>query len=1287
MPHTSIRQRLLTALVGLATVPLLLAGVVLGWRAYLQNVDEAYARQQEITRRVAVQVEAFLLNFQAGLETGIHLSDFAIADRATRRQALSRILAARDVYREMAFMERDGRTGIYLSNVRLLDPGQAAPPSFLDVSRLATGSGRASYGAVYYDPGNNEPLMLLAVPVRDLRTGEPAGVVVAEVRFKPVWNLIAGLDLAPGEDVYILDANDRVIAHRNPSIVLRETRVGLHPERRRQPGLDAGEAFVAEQSFELGQQPFRVVAERDVVNALRPAISGMLISGVVILFTLAGVFMLGVPLARRISRPIIAVSETALAIRDGDLERRVQAEGDDEIAELASAFNSMTGRLRTTVTDLELEVAAHTRAQLALERLNRAYHALSQSNRAVARATDEAALLQEACHIVKEDCGYRLVWIGLAEHDAARTVRPVAQAGFEAGYLDTVEISWADCERGRGPTGTAIREGRSVVCQDMLNDPDFAPWREQAIQRGYASSAAFPLRSGQMYGALMVYAEEIGAFSADEIGLLSELAENIAFGIAKLRALAERQAAEASLARSKELFQTVTQYATDWSYWRSEDHQAFHYISPSCEAITGYAAAEFERDPALLDRIIHPDDRARWDAHLVEHGDGDGHAPQEYRIVTRQDEVRWLSHTCRPVILADGSRMGLRGSNQDITERKRNEAELARYHHQLEDLVTQRTSELKRQQTFVEAVLENVSDGIVACDEQGMLSLFNRACSEMHGIELERLPAEQWAEHYRLYQEDGITPLAQADIPLQRAFQGDQVKNQAFVIERRDGRKLAILASGQAMFDDQGDKIGAVVTLHDVTEQNQARADLQRAKETAEGANRAKSVFLANMSHELRTPLNAILGFAQIMARDPDIEASHQRELATIDRAGHHLLSLINDVLEISRIEAGRTTIQNEVFALAETLAGIEEMVRVRADAKGLALKFECRGELPAYVMGDAPHLRQVLLNLLGNAIKYTDQGEVDLLVLPVDGRIRFEVADTGPGIAPAEQQRIFQAFYQTEVGIKKGEGTGLGLTISREYVHLMGGELIVVSEPGLGSAFSFTIPLPRAAAPQPVEPRGRVAGLEAGQPAWRILVAEDDPDSRELITRLLEGIGFQVRAVENGAEAIAAFEAWRPHFIWMDMRMPVLDGYQATQRIRALPGGREVRIGALTASAFQEDRDAILAVGCDEMVRKPIEQEQLFAVMGRLLGVRFIYAEDKASSHPPHPVDLSALPAEAKAALGRAAERLDLEAARALVEQLRAEYPDESHDIAELIDGYRFDRLSELCGLKEKAT
>lgn len=455
--------------------------------------------------------------------------------------------------------------------------------------------------------------------------------------------------------------------------------------------------------------------------------------------------------------------------------------------------------------------------------------------------------------------------------------------------------------------------------------------------------------------------------------------------------------------------------------------------------------------------------------------------------------------------------------------------------------------------------------------------------------------------------------------------------------------------------------------------------ELLNLKNIAEAANRAKSIFLANMSHELRTPLNAILGFAQLLEHDTQLSEPQKAEVITINHAGQHLLALINDILEIARIETGRIVLYDEPFDLIETLNTVAEMIQVRATAKNVAFRVEYNTQLPHFVRGDVNKLRQVLINLLSNAVKFTDNGEVILrLSINSDERISFTIIDTGVGISLEDQQCLFHAFYQTDAGIAKAEGSGLGLIISREFVRLMGGDISVHSHVGKGSTFSFELALPVIYAEMPVITNKRILGLSSSQAPVRVLVTEDDDDNRQLISRLLENAGFQVHTASNGQEAITAFETWHPHFIWMDMRMPILDGYHATRHIRSLAGGNNVKIAALTASVFKEERGDIIAAGCDDMVFKPLEEQHLLQVMGQLLNLDYRYEETDTQNQSEignTQSNLSLLPESLQAELKVAAEQLDLDAINSITEKMQ-DYPVEVQTINGWMDGFRFDTL-----------
>jgi predicted ATPase/signal transduction histidine kinase/CheY-like chemotaxis protein/tRNA A-37 threonylcarbamoyl transferase component Bud32 len=491
----------------------------------------------------------------------------------------------------------------------------------------------------------------------------------------------------------------------------------------------------------------------------------------------------------------------------------------------------------------------------------------------------------------------------------------------------------------------------------------------------------------------------------------------------------------------------------------------------------------------------------------------------------------------------------------------------------------------------------------------------------------------------------------------------------------------------------------------------QRTEELAQATRQAQAASEAKSLFLANMSHELRTPLNAILGFAQVINRSSNLSSEHQENLHIIMRSGEHLLNLINQVLDFSKIEAGRITLNQKNFDLFQLLADLEDMFYLKAEEKMLQLIFYRSPEVPQYILTDQIKLRQVLINLLNNAIKFTESGGVSLRVRTVDDlslshgsasdasashrsqQLLFEVEDTGMGIAPDEINSLFQAFTQTKTGQASQEGTGLGLALSASFVKLMGGEIRVKSEVGHGTTFQFNIQVDLVAPEQvePQQPERQILCLEPHQPPYRILIVDDKPDNRQLLVKLLSPLGFELQTATNGQEAIQVWESFSPDLVWMDLRMPVMNGYEATERIKASPKGKETVIIALTASILEEERSLIFAAGCDDLVYKPFRPQTIFEKMAHYLGLRYIYettALSSVSSHGSAPKTtlnreiLSVMPVDWVVNLHQGA----LEADADFVGELIEEIPESQALLAEAIQGlvnkFQFEKIIELTEL-----
>jgi light-regulated signal transduction histidine kinase (bacteriophytochrome)/FixJ family two-component response regulator len=488
-----------------------------------------------------------------------------------------------------------------------------------------------------------------------------------------------------------------------------------------------------------------------------------------------------------------------------------------------------------------------------------------------------------------------------------------------------------------------------------------------------------------------------------------------------------------------------------------------------------------------------------------------------------------------------------------------------------------------------------------------------------------------------------------------------------------------------------------------------SQAALQQAAERAEIANRAKSEFLSRVSHELRTPLNAILGYTQLMNRNSSLSPQQKEYVEIINRSGEHLLGLINDVLEMSKIEAGQQRLNHNAFDLFFLLNSIEKTFQLKASAKALELIFERAPDVPQFIVTDEGKLRQVLFNLLDNGIKFTENGLIKVQIknqvserenvetlltegechAPLRCGLLFTVEDTGPGMSESELQVLFNPFVQTQAGLQSMQGTGLGLPISQQFIQLMGGELTVKSVLGSGSIFSFDIVVDLAD-PGEIDSsiyNQRVIALKPNQPDHRILIVEDIEDNRRLLFELLSNVGFDVKTAENGREAITLWQQWQPNLILMDMLMPILSGSEATQQIKATAQGQKTVIIAITANAFADDKAEALKVGCDDFITKPFRAEIIFEKIAHHLGVCYDYDAETPSQEADQnvlvnqlkPDDLKVMPLGWIEQLHEAAVALDELRIVELIEEIPQIHQTLAENLTKLVEDFHWDIIFEL--------
>ena len=750
------------------------------------------------------------------------------------------------------------------------------------------------------------------------------------------------------------------------------------------------------------------------------------------------------------------------------------------------------------------------------------------------------------------------------------------------------------------------------------------------------------------------------------------------------RDLTPQRTAEQALHRSEARIRLLLESVADAIYGIDLE-QNCTFANAACLRMLGYPD-----ENGLLGRNLHP---------LIHHSDPDGTPRPAARCrccqalsadhsTNRDVDVFWradgssfpVEYRAHPQVI-DGKRVGAVITFMDITARKQAEIALRELNQNLEQHVRERTAEALE-------LYNNAPCGYHSLDRDGRVLQMNGTEAGWLGYRREEVEnrvslaelltpesAESFRDYFRTLVQSGVP--ASVDVEFRR---------------HGGGAPLAAILNDAAVLDAHGQFLKSRSTVTNITERKQAEVALRIAKNAAETANRAKSTFLANMSHEIRTPMNAILGFSQLLLRDDNLSARQRAQLTTVTRSGEHLMDIINEILEMARIESGRVVLNPVTFDLHRLLADIESMFSPRALARSQQFRVEAQSDLPRCLLADETKLRQLLSNLLSNAVKFTPNGGAIVLrvraVAEAGRRLRLaaEVADTGAGISAENLDHLFQPFYQTEAGRQVAGGTGLGLAISREFVRLLGGDLTVTSTLGTGSTFRFDIPVARgnehAVLVNPA-PTPKVLFLQPGLPPCRILVVDDLADNRELLEHLLTPIGFELRAAVDGAEAVAHCQAWQPHLVLLDLRMPVMDGYEAARNIRAAHG-QTIKIIALSASAFADNQQQALADGADLFMAKPFRDGELLEQIKRLTGVDYVYEEAQETgstqaddaTHVPTAAEIAALPAALVQQLRDAVAAAEYDQMLALTTEVATRNEPLGRQLCQWVERYEYNAL-----------
>ncbi|MEI7483412.1 MAG: PAS domain S-box protein [Ignavibacteriota bacterium] len=879
--------------------------------------------------------------------------------------------------------------------------------------------------------------------------------------------------------------------------------------------------------------------------------------------------------------------------RVNELELHLSKKNKEEITCLYNGETMMLNGEKYLLS-MALDITERKKAEQEIENLNRVYSVISHINEMIVRTESKDELFRKACEIAVEQGKFRMSWIGLVD-EKDKLVKPNTWSGHEDGYLKEIRnISiLGNFAEGLGPTGIAVREGRTFHCDDIENNPLMAPWREKALKRGYRSSISLPLRLfGKMIGAFTLYADTPEFFDDKEVELLEKVADDISYALETIENKEAKKQTEEELNRSHEMLLKLTSQVPGVVYQYRlypDGHSCFPFSSPGMYEIYEVTPEEVREDATPVFGRLHPDDLEMITFTIMESARTQEVYHSDFRVILPEQGLRWRSCDAKPELMEDGSTLWY-GVISDITERKNAEAEI-----------------IKSQYMLAEA--ENIGQtGSWTYDAKTEIAQWS---SNMYKIfdtdhnDTEILDYFNFIDKF-IHPEDKKLVLEEFTKALKDK---DYLYDINYRIKRRDGSTRIIHAVAKTIWEEDGTLRQMIGWVEDITKQKQEEEELILAKEKAEEMSRLKSNFLANMSHELRTPMVAILGFSEILS-DSLKESEEKRFAEMILKGGRRLTNTLNLILDLSRVESTKIEFKLEPQNISGTIESSVKLYEKEAEKKKVKLTSDIKGVVTANI--DISMLEKILEHIIENALKYTPEGEIKVTAehesFNGEEYICIKIKDTGIGIPENMAEIIFEPFRQASEGrSRRFEGTGLGLSIAKKYVELMDGIICVESK--LGEGTTFILRFRSCATPdagiyhkEDIIKNENKRKQSGSKTARKILIVEDDELSLDMIKQALKNMCV-CDSVTTGEEALEIVHENNYSLILMDIGLKGISGSDAAAIIRKIHGYKTTPIVAITAFAMKGDKEEFIEKGCSHYISKPFDVIVLRNMVKEALG------------------------------------------------------------------------------------